>query len=590
MVNITANGRLKGVVPSKPLPLTLESRGTPTAVDGAQPSEPLFRPSDELRCLRQVEFYFSDGNLPFDQFLWKQHSKDGADHWVPLAVLATFNRLRGFFDTHGKEWVVAALRKSARLLEVDGSGNNVRRRPALAKHAVSGWCRSVYVKGFGRGPEFNGTLHDLHNFFTQFAYVTAVNLRREKSNSMDFKGSVFVEFADVLEAEAFVALQPPPIWNGTELITMGKQEYCLKKRAEKNLPETYHRQIPKTTDVDRYLRRLQFDAFEPDRARPPPRCKYDADEAHMFFMGTVLRVWRPKEGLPAGKKFKGDLSKWQYVKDVPLVRGATLELCCGYDFSKYVGKIKALIDRITGDQVYVDYIPRIPKHKPRRANIFFRKPVSDQVLHRLKNQISRLDNSNIRWSRIEADKEHALQLEDANKAARRAYHGLKKREPVLDYWPDRSEMGYGKVFIVTKDAARNKTPRGNLKRRLDTSLVVDAGAPAAKKVKLEPRDDAIPPSAPAAMRKRARDDGPLTLPNKKPKLELPSVPKRGWEAYEGAQSYDRGHPRENPRPFFAAMNRGARPSPMSLKRERFDDDTSIDDGPVRKRVKAEPTR
>lgn len=607
MPSITANGRPKLAV-SKPKVLARESRSEPQQENLPKAPEPLTHPDDEVHCLRQVEFYFSDCNLPFDEFLWKHHSKPGADGWVPLEVISNFNRMRRFFDKYGMHWVIYVLRKSARLLEVDAKRRVVRRKPALPAHAISGWARSIYVKGFGRGAEFKGTKTDILDFFAEFAYVNVVDLRREKAEPHEFKGSVFVEFADVLEAQAFLALESPPRWKGAKLVTMSKQVYCVKKCFEKNLPKTYHG-MPNMTDCDRYLRRNKFDAFKPEPrpAAPPPLGKYDISEAYMRYKGTDVRVWRPGEGLPAGQKFQGDLSKWTYVKDVPLVPGATLEMCCANDIARYVALIKKDIDYVTREKVFVAYVSKIPRHKPKRAHIFFQRPVSDATLIRIKHRLPRLGKSNIIWSRVDPDKEHELQLQDANRLARRALGGLKKSNKPMEAWPRTWQMEDGKLFLVIKGVAPKSLSWSiaapSNKRAHDAT---DAGAPAAKRLKLELPQFAIAPYTPLfSLRpygsfdvlKRAREADLELPPSKKPKLEPVT---ESWPRIVATfddilktpvPSVKSGNARLSDRrleDYFSSLGDFKLLPGSTRKRERFDDDETPGAGPSMKKVKTEP--
>ncbi|KZV97288.1 winged helix DNA-binding domain-containing protein, partial [Exidia glandulosa HHB12029] len=93
-----------------------------------------------VQCLHQVEFYFADSNLPYDRFMWELHTKEGADHWIPIATIADFKRMRGYRDKHGLPWVVEVLRKSPTLLEVDEKGENVRRKTEV-KEPKDQWDR-----------------------------------------------------------------------------------------------------------------------------------------------------------------------------------------------------------------------------------------------------------------------------------------------------------------------------------------------------------------------------------------------------------------------------------------------------------------
>ncbi|KAG0485582.1 hypothetical protein HPP92_009661 [Vanilla planifolia] len=51
--------------------------------------------SDDLRdkIVRQVEYYFSDENLPNDKFLLKQMRKD-KEGYVPIAIISSFRKMK----------------------------------------------------------------------------------------------------------------------------------------------------------------------------------------------------------------------------------------------------------------------------------------------------------------------------------------------------------------------------------------------------------------------------------------------------------------------------------------------------------------
>ena len=182
--------------------------------------------NDETEILKQVEFYFSDANLPKDKFLWNETRKDPEGKgWVQIEVLAKFNRMRRFLPL---ENVVAALKKSSGdVIEVNEDGTKVRRTtkliPTRTDHVEK---RSVYAKGFGT--EEKHTQVDLEKFFEEFGKVNAVRLRRADDGS--FKGSVFVEYAMPESAEKF--LSEPRKYKDTELITMSKKDYTEMKTEE----------------------------------------------------------------------------------------------------------------------------------------------------------------------------------------------------------------------------------------------------------------------------------------------------------------------------------------------------------------------
>lgn len=178
--------------------------------------------SDKAEILKQVEFYFSDENLPTDKFLWRlSQSNDG---WVDIATIHSFKRMRRF---QPEELVVEALKESE-LLEV--SEGKVRRRNAIVEpnqeEKKGAFQRTVYAKGFGA--ESETTQFDLEKFFEEFGKTRQVRLRR--ADDGQFKGSVFVEFAELESAEKF--LEAKPKFNGEELLLMSKQAYTEMKAAE----------------------------------------------------------------------------------------------------------------------------------------------------------------------------------------------------------------------------------------------------------------------------------------------------------------------------------------------------------------------
>jgi lupus La protein len=130
------------------------------------------------------------------------------------------------------ETVVAALRES-KFLDVvgeegeEGIKRKVAYNPTISRSKVD--ARSVYVKGFGE--EEPSSQFDIEAFFTQFGTTNAVRLRR--TDDRLFKGSVFVEFQDEETAEAFLKLDPKPLWKGKhELEISSKNAYKDKKDQE----------------------------------------------------------------------------------------------------------------------------------------------------------------------------------------------------------------------------------------------------------------------------------------------------------------------------------------------------------------------
>ncbi|KAK3697475.1 hypothetical protein LTR37_017421 [Vermiconidia calcicola] len=180
---------------------------------------------DEIR--RQVEFYFSDSNLPIDEYLLR--ITGGSENKpVPLKVIHNFKRMR-HFQPFGA--VVEAVKES-NFLNLNEDNEITRKEPLDAKFTddvtqnkklthTSSMPRSIYAKGFG--DEKSSTQLDIEEFFEPYGPVQAIRLRRDGDDV--FKGSVFVEFTNAETQQRFLDLDPKPQWDGKDLQIMSKQEY-----------------------------------------------------------------------------------------------------------------------------------------------------------------------------------------------------------------------------------------------------------------------------------------------------------------------------------------------------------------------------
>ncbi|KAL2120756.1 hypothetical protein VTJ04DRAFT_4783 [Mycothermus thermophilus] len=183
---------------------------------------------DPVKIRSQVEFYFSDSNLPTDKFMWES---TGGEQNKPMSLktICSFKRMRQFQPYSA---VVAALKESNFLVVEGEEGNEtVRRRKAYVSSTEAQKARlaaSIYAKGFGE--EEPSTQFDIEAFFAKYGHVKLVKLRRTAEEV--FKGSVFVEFASAEEADAFVNLDPKPTWKGNELLVMKKQAYLDEKNRQ----------------------------------------------------------------------------------------------------------------------------------------------------------------------------------------------------------------------------------------------------------------------------------------------------------------------------------------------------------------------
>ena len=155
----------------------------------------------EEKIVKQIEFYFGDGNYPRDNFLQKVSKEN--DGWIPIATLLTFNRLKQL--TSETDHVAQAIKTSIAsspaedpLLEISEDNQRVRRVRAIAdpEHLKEvSLKRTLYVKGF---PE---TL-DLDQIEPTFQGFKVLAVRLRKYNGA-FKGAVYVEFQNEEEAKKY---------------------------------------------------------------------------------------------------------------------------------------------------------------------------------------------------------------------------------------------------------------------------------------------------------------------------------------------------------------------------------------------------
>ncbi|KAJ9107134.1 hypothetical protein QFC19_002794 [Naganishia cerealis] len=196
------------------------------------------------KIVEQLAFYFSDSNLFYDKFLWNLVCKS-PEGWVPLETVASFKRMREYLTTYGASFLAQCVRdvhpsagEPGNEIEVDATGERVRRTKSLERDTTA-WDRTLYVKGFGEGETGHNSQEQVEEWFKQFASVAAVRFRREgegrEKNKGAFKGSVFVEFKTLADAQAFVDMDPQPSFQGEPVTSMFKEAYVQMKVKEKGL-------------------------------------------------------------------------------------------------------------------------------------------------------------------------------------------------------------------------------------------------------------------------------------------------------------------------------------------------------------------
>ena len=202
---------------------------------------------------RQIEFYLGDSNLPRDAFLLDEVSRatrEGHDGGVPIALIASFSRMRDFLATYGGKDEAKNVERVARALEgsdvveVCGDGTRVRRKsmlvngeaPDLATDDGVMAYRAAMVEALDKRFVFaspfakDATIEALLEYFKTVGNAQSIRLRRH-TTSKDFRGSIFVEFATEEEAKA-IAERDDLEYKGAKLTLMMKAAYMEQKKQE----------------------------------------------------------------------------------------------------------------------------------------------------------------------------------------------------------------------------------------------------------------------------------------------------------------------------------------------------------------------
>eukprot|EP00727_Mastigamoeba_balamuthi_P007015 m51a1_g2934 putative lupus la protein (417) ;mRNA; f:583815-585540 len=181
-----------------------------TTTTPAAPAAPLTADEKDIlmqKIRTQIEFYFSDSNLPGDKFL-RGLVEAEAGGWVAVSVVASFNRVKGL--TTDLEIVKEALRTSD---SVEIEGERIRRRAPLsaADQAVID-SRTIYAKGWPKEPE--PTIEGVTQWWSKFGRVLSVRLRRYTGSfkkggvAHGFKGTLLVEFETPKLAKSVLEQKP----------------------------------------------------------------------------------------------------------------------------------------------------------------------------------------------------------------------------------------------------------------------------------------------------------------------------------------------------------------------------------------------
>ncbi|XVE97547.1 hypothetical protein REPUB_Repub03eG0028700 [Reevesia pubescens] len=198
--------------------------------------------------LRQVEFYFSDSNIPRDDFLKKKIS-ESEDDMVSLALICSFSKMRSHLNLLAVKAedvpevtlkAVAETLRTSSFLKVSEDGKKVGRRTKLLEPEEL--VEQLDSRTIAASPfECNVQREDVEAFFGQHAKVNSVRLPRHVVQKKYFCGTALIEFST--EEDAQKVLEQSLVFAGAELELKPKKDFdaIREEEAEEfedNLPIT----------------------------------------------------------------------------------------------------------------------------------------------------------------------------------------------------------------------------------------------------------------------------------------------------------------------------------------------------------------
>ncbi|CCH58609.1 hypothetical protein TBLA_0A08190 [Henningerozyma blattae CBS 6284] len=200
-------------------------------------------------CLKQIEFYFSEFNYPFDKFLRGVAEKD--EGWVPLRVISKFSRMSKYDGEANEAKIIALIKNESQILEVSDDGLKIRRiQPLnidnLKEEKLKQNKRSLVVSGFKHEDvtkeNFNETFDKISGFLQGLKDVEINQLRLQKGKHQQrFNGVVFVEFPSEEDSKKFLEdyggeepREEKLAFEGVPLEIVSKKEYYAKHGGKRN--------------------------------------------------------------------------------------------------------------------------------------------------------------------------------------------------------------------------------------------------------------------------------------------------------------------------------------------------------------------
>ncbi|KAH9603532.1 hypothetical protein KSS87_020177 [Heliosperma pusillum] len=192
------------------------------------------------KVIRQVEFYFSDSNLPRDNFL-RTTISETEDGMVSLPLICSFSRMRthlGLGDIkadgvpENTVQAVADTLRTSDFLKISEDGKKVGRKTELAKPEEV--IEQVDTRTVAASPlPYDVKLEDVDAFFTQHGKVNSVRLPKHVSNNKMFCGTALIEFSSEEDAEKL--LKQTLAYDGADLELRPKKDFDAER--EKQIEE-----------------------------------------------------------------------------------------------------------------------------------------------------------------------------------------------------------------------------------------------------------------------------------------------------------------------------------------------------------------
>lgn len=175
--------------------------------------------NDNNRLIKQqLEFYFSNSNLPRDKFL-RALAAQSEEGYVAISELLKFEKLKKL--TEDPVIVVEAI-KGSELIAANSEGTHIKRTTPLPEVDTSNE-RTIYAKGWKSGT----SIETIKDILSKFGEVLSVRIRKTKDKK-NLKDSVFVEFATPEGVKA--ALEGPITVDDAVILTKMRQTYLDEKK------------------------------------------------------------------------------------------------------------------------------------------------------------------------------------------------------------------------------------------------------------------------------------------------------------------------------------------------------------------------